>query len=101
MSSHVRLRIGSASDTVAVILPHFWQHATITFTRRAGDTVMIGNDVAVIVLETKSDRVRLGVIAPKSTRVDRTTSDPLYPVSNRYSLNRFMIAQGSVCSTFV
>ena len=43
----------------------------LILTRRVGETVMIGNEVAVTVLRVKGNQVRLGVNAPKSISVQR------------------------------
>ena len=43
----------------------------LILTRRVGETVMIGDEVAVTVLRVKGNQVRLGVNAPKSVSVQR------------------------------
>ncbi|MFI7541287.1 carbon storage regulator CsrA [Actinoplanes sp. NPDC049599] len=43
----------------------------LVLTRRAGESVMIGDDVVVTVLETRGDVVRLGIKAPRSVQVHR------------------------------
>ncbi len=43
----------------------------LILTRRVGETVMIGDDVAVTVLRVKGNQVRLGVNAPKHVSVQR------------------------------
>lgn len=43
----------------------------LILTRRIGETVMIGDDVAITVLRVKGNQVRLGVNAPKSVSVQR------------------------------
>jgi carbon storage regulator len=40
-------------------------------TRRIRETLMIGEDVAVTILEVNGTRVRLGIDAPKATPVHR------------------------------
>lgn len=39
--------------------------------RRPGETICIGEDITVMVLGVDRNRVRLGIKAPKSIRVDR------------------------------
>lgn len=39
--------------------------------RRIGETVMIGDDVALTVLGVKGNQVRVGIAAPKSVPVHR------------------------------
>ena len=43
----------------------------LVLTRRAGESVMIGDDVVVTVLETRGDVVRFGIKAPRSVEVHR------------------------------
>lgn len=43
----------------------------LILTRRAGETVIIGQDIAVTVLGVKGNQVRLGVRAPKDVAVHR------------------------------
>lgn len=43
----------------------------LILTRRIGETVMIGEDIAITVLRVKGNQVRLGVDAPKSVSVQR------------------------------
>ena len=43
----------------------------LVLTRRAGETVMIGDDIIVAVLETKNGRVRLGFSCPDHLTIDR------------------------------
>ncbi len=43
----------------------------LILTRRAGETVMIGNDVTITVLGVKGNQVRIGINAPKDIPVHR------------------------------
>jgi carbon storage regulator len=43
----------------------------LILTRRVGETIMIGDDVAVTVLGVTGNQVRIGVNAPKETAVHR------------------------------
>jgi carbon storage regulator len=43
----------------------------LILTRRIGESVRIGEDVTVTVLEVKGNQVRLGINAPKSVAVHR------------------------------
>jgi carbon storage regulator len=43
----------------------------LILTRRIGETVMIGDEIAVTVMEVKGNQVRLGINAPKSIAVHR------------------------------
>ena len=43
----------------------------LILTRRVGETVMIGDNVAITVLGIKGNQVRIGIKAPKDTPVHR------------------------------
>ena len=43
----------------------------LVLTRRAGESIVIGDDVRVVVLEVHGDTVRLGIDAPRSVQVHR------------------------------
>lgn len=43
----------------------------LVLTRRANQSIVIGNEVVVTVLEVRGDQVRLGITAPRSIDVHR------------------------------
>jgi len=43
----------------------------LILTRRVGETIMIGSDVSVTVLDVKGNQVRIGVAAPEDVSVHR------------------------------
>lgn len=43
----------------------------LVLTRRPGESIVIGNDIVVTVLEVRSDQVRIGIDAPRSVGVHR------------------------------
>jgi carbon storage regulator len=43
----------------------------LVLTRSEGESVMIGSDIVVTVLEVRGDVVRIGIDAPKSVKVHR------------------------------
>ena len=43
----------------------------LVLTRRANQSIMIGDDVVVTVLEVRGDQVRLGIRAPRTVAVHR------------------------------
>ncbi|HEY8532335.1 MAG TPA: carbon storage regulator CsrA [Micromonospora sp.] len=43
----------------------------LVLTRRPGESVMIGDDVVVTVLEVRGDVVRIGIRAPRDVQVHR------------------------------
>jgi carbon storage regulator len=43
----------------------------LVLSRRAGEAIVIGNDITVTVLEVRGDQIRLGIDAPRSVSVHR------------------------------
>jgi carbon storage regulator len=43
----------------------------LVLTRRAGESIVIGEDVVVTVLEVRGDQIRLGIDAPRDVEVHR------------------------------
>jgi len=43
----------------------------LVLTRRTGESIVIGNDVVVTVLEVRHDQVRIGIDAPRNVQVHR------------------------------
>ncbi len=43
----------------------------LILTRRAGETVMVGDDITITVLGVKGNQVRIGINAPKDIAVHR------------------------------
>lgn len=43
----------------------------LVLTRRANQSIMIGHDIVVTVLEVRGDQVRIGINAPRSVDVHR------------------------------
>jgi carbon storage regulator len=43
----------------------------LILTRRVGESIIIGDDIIVTVLQEKCGRIRLGIAAPPGVRVDR------------------------------
>jgi carbon storage regulator len=50
---------------------HFGELAVLVLSRSAGESVMIGSDIVVTVLEVRGDVVRIGIDAPRNVRVHR------------------------------
>lgn len=44
----------------------------LVLTRKKNETILIGDDIAVTVVQIENGQVRLGITAPRQTRVDRT-----------------------------
>ncbi len=43
----------------------------LVLTRKKGESIMIGDDIELVVVEIKGDQVRLGVKAPKDVEIYR------------------------------
>ncbi|MZP29474.1 carbon storage regulator CsrA [Heliobacterium undosum] len=43
----------------------------LVLTRKSGETLLIGNDVEVVVLEVRGEQVKIGIRAPKDVRILR------------------------------
>jgi carbon storage regulator len=43
----------------------------LVLTRRQQQSIMIGNDIVITVLEVKGDQIRLGITAPRDVQVNR------------------------------
>ncbi len=43
----------------------------LALSRKQGESIMIGNDIEITVLEVKGDQIKLGISAPKSVPVYR------------------------------
>ncbi len=43
----------------------------LVLTRRIGERVLLGDDIEITVLDVKGDSVRIGIQAPRETRIQR------------------------------
>jgi carbon storage regulator len=43
----------------------------IVLTRKIGEEIIIDEEICITVIDIRGDRVRMGISAPRSTRVDR------------------------------
>ncbi len=43
----------------------------LVLTRRLGESIVLGDDIRVTILEVKNSRVRIGISAPRDMPVDR------------------------------
>jgi carbon storage regulator len=55
----------------------------LILTRRVGESVMIGDDIIVTVVEVRGDSIRLGIQAPRSVDVHREEVHRELTESNR------------------
>ena len=57
----------------------------LVLSRRAGESVVLGEDITVTVLEVRGDVVRIGIDAPRSLKVHRAELLAQLEESNRKS----------------
>lgn len=57
----------------------------LVLSRRVGESVVIGDDITITVLEVRGDVVRVGIDAPRSVRVHRAELLKELESSNRES----------------
>lgn len=43
----------------------------LALSRKQGESIMIGNDVEITILEIKGDQIKIGIAAPKSVPIYR------------------------------
>jgi len=43
----------------------------LTLTRKVGETIRIGDDIEVVVKEVRKNQVRIGIVAPRETKIYR------------------------------
>lgn len=44
----------------------------LVVTRKAGERILIGDDIVITIVDIKGDSIRLGVDAPRSMRIERS-----------------------------
>ena len=52
----------------------------LVLTRKVGERILIGDDIVITVLDSRGDGVRIGIDAPRDTRIHR--SEIVVAVSN-------------------
>ncbi len=55
----------------------------LVLSRRVGESVMIGDDVTITILDVRSDVIRIGIDAPRSVPVNRAELLVQLEASNR------------------
>ena len=64
----------------------------LALTRRKGESVVIGDDVEVVVLSVMGEQVRLGIIAPKRIPVHRKEIYEQIQAENKQAKNAASIS---------
>lgn len=60
----------------------------LVLTRRAGESIVIGDEVRVVVLEVRGETVRLGIEAPRRVQVHRAEVYAEVQAANAAAVNR-------------
>lgn len=59
----------------------------LALSRKQGESIMIGNDIEITILEVKGEQVKVGINAPKSVPVYRKEIYTQIQEANRESVN--------------
>lgn len=59
----------------------------LALSRKQGESIMIGNDIEITVLEVKGDQIKLGISAPKSVPVYRKEIYAQIEAANKETVN--------------
>jgi carbon storage regulator len=70
----------------------------LVLSRRAGESIMIGDDIVVTILETRGDIVRVGIDAPRSVTVHREEVYRELEAANRASAESGADAEAALAS---
>lgn len=68
----------------------------LILTRKAGETVAIGDDIQISIVEVKGNQVKLGIQAPKNVQVHRTEVYQKIQEENRLAAQVSTDALGSL-----
>ena len=68
----------------------------LILTRKAGETVAIGDDIQISIVEVKGNQVKLGIQAPKNVQVHRTEVYQKIQDENRLAAQVSTDALGSI-----
>ena len=60
----------------------------LVLTRRAGESIVIGDDVRVVILDVHGDTVRVGIDAPRSVQVHRAEVYAEVQAANAAAVNQ-------------
>jgi carbon storage regulator len=68
---HKWLRCPDASRVIFPLLAHERIVVMLVLSRKKNESIVINNDITIVVVEIRGDKVRLGVEAPKEVPVHR------------------------------
>ena len=60
----------------------------LVLTRKAGESIVIGDGIEITVLESKGDQIKLGIMAPKSIDINRKEIYETIQQANRQALTK-------------
>jgi carbon storage regulator len=60
----------------------------LVLTRRAGESIVIGDDVRIVILDVHGDTVRVGIDAPRSVQVHRAEVYAEVQAANAAAVNQ-------------
>jgi carbon storage regulator len=52
----------------------------LVLTRRVNELILIGDDIELKIIDVRTDRVRIGITAPKGLPITRPVPEPLPPI---------------------
>lgn len=60
----------------------------LVLTRKAGESIIIGDGIEITILETKGDQIKLGIKAPKDIDIHRKEIFETIQRANRQAVNK-------------
>ena len=51
---------------------NYWRPELLVLARKINESIMIGDDIEVVVVDIKGDQVKLGIRAPRNVAIHRT-----------------------------
>ena len=72
----------------------------LVLTRKKGETVMIGDDIEIVVLGSEGDTVKIGIRAPKDVNIFRKEIYLSIQESNREASKLPTVAPGQLSALF-
>jgi carbon storage regulator len=72
----------------------------LILTRKLGESIAIGDDIKIVILDIKGRQVRIGVQAPKQTKVHREELYQAIMEQNRISAYSHSMQMEDILSTF-
>ena len=60
----------------------------LVLTRKAGESIVIGDNIEITVIETKGDQIKLGIKAPKEVEIHRKELYEAIQQANQQAANQ-------------